>query len=44
MALTKLGSAEANTIGNLPSVGSAAPEFVLSGNDMKDVSSKQVLK
>ena len=41
MALTKLGSVEANTIGNLPSVGSAAPEFVLSGNDMKDVSSKQ---
>lgn len=41
MALTKLGSADANTIGNLPQIGSTAPEFVLSGNDMKEVSSKQ---
>ena len=41
MALTKLGASDANTIGNLPSTGSAAPDFVLSGNDMKDVSSKQ---
>jgi thiol peroxidase len=41
MALTKLGSADANTIGNLPQIGSIAPDFVLSGNDMKDVSSKR---
>ena len=41
MALTKLGSANANTIGNLPSIGSSAPDFMLSGTDMKDVSSKQ---
>ena len=41
MALTKLGSADANTIGDLPSVGSIAPSFVLSGNDMKDVPSSQ---
>ena len=41
MALTKLGSIDANTVGNLPTIGSAAPDFVLSGNDMKDVSSKQ---
>jgi thiol peroxidase len=41
MALTKLGPVEANTIGNLPSIGSTAPDFILSGNDMKDVSSKE---
>jgi thioredoxin-dependent peroxiredoxin len=40
MALTKLGPNDANTIGNLPSVGSSAPDFVLSGNDMKDVDFK----
>jgi thiol peroxidase len=28
-------------VGNLPTIGSTAPDFVLSGNDMKDVSSKQ---
>ncbi len=38
MALTKLGPNDAHTIGDLPSIGSAAPSFVLSGNDMKDVS------
>ena len=37
MALTKLGTFEAHTIGDLPSIGSAAPDFVLSGNDMKNV-------
>ncbi|MEK6782904.1 MAG: thiol peroxidase [Bacteroidota bacterium] len=41
MALTKLGPNDANTIGNLPSIGSTAPDFVLSGNDMKDVNYKQ---
>ncbi len=35
MALTKLGSKDANTIGSLPSNGSIAPDFVLSGNNMK---------
>ncbi len=41
MALTKLGPNDANTIGNLPSTGSTAPDFVLTGNDMKDVNSKE---
>ena len=40
MALTKLGQNDANTIGSLPSIGSIAPDFVLSGNDMKDVNYK----
>lgn len=40
MALTKLGSKDANTIGSLPSNGSIAPDFVLSGNNMKDVNLK----
>lgn len=40
MALTKLGPNDANTIGTLPSAGSTAPDFVLSGNDMKDVAFK----
>jgi len=30
-----------NTNGDLPAVGSAAPEFVLTGSDMKDFSSKE---
>ena len=38
MAQTKLGPNPANTIGDLPSVNSSATEFVLTGNDMKDVS------
>ena len=37
MAQTKLGSTPANTIGDLPSVNSSATAFVLTGNDMKDV-------
>ena len=41
MALTKLGPNDANTIGNLPSLESTAPDFVLTGNDMKDVHSKE---
>jgi thiol peroxidase len=41
MAQTKLGENVVNTNGNLPEVGSAAPEFVLTGSDMKDVTSKQ---
>lgn len=40
MALTKLGPNDANTVGNLPAVGSQAADFVLTGNDMKDVSLK----
>ena len=40
MALTKLGPKDANTIGSLPSKGSIAPDFVLSGNNMKDVNLK----
>jgi thiol peroxidase len=41
MAQTKLGETVVNTIGNLPSVGSSATEFVLTGSDMKDISLKQ---
>ncbi len=40
MAQTKLGPNPANTIGELPSTGTQAPEFVLTTNDMKDVSLK----
>ena len=38
MALTHLGSAPVNTNGDLPLVGSKAPEFTLTGNDLKPVS------
>jgi thiol peroxidase len=38
MALTKLGPNDANTVGNLPAIGSAAPDFKLTSNDMSDVS------
>jgi thiol peroxidase len=40
MAQTKLGPNPANTIGELPSTGTQAPEFVLTSSDMKDVSLK----
>jgi thiol peroxidase len=43
MAITKLGAFEAHTIGELPSIGSAAPEFVLTGTDMKDVTFQQFI-
>ncbi len=35
-AQTKLGPNTADLIGNLPAVGSTAPAFILSGNDMSD--------
>jgi thiol peroxidase len=35
-AQTKLGPNTADLIGNLPTVGSKAPDFVLSANDMSD--------
>ena len=38
MAQTKLGPNPANTVDDLPSVNSSAPAFVLTGNDLKDVS------
>ncbi len=38
MAQTKLGPNAANTIGELPAIHSSAPAFVLTANDMKDVS------
>jgi len=41
MALTKLGPNDANTVGNLPAIGSAAPDFKLTDNDMSDVSFSQ---
>ena len=40
MAQTKLGENVVNTSGNLPVVGSDAPDFTLTGNDLKDVNSK----
>jgi thiol peroxidase len=40
MAQTKLGENTVNTSGNLPVSGSIAPDFTLTGNDLKDVSLK----
>lgn len=40
MAQTKLGENVVNTNGNLPSVGSTAQDFTLTGIDLKDVSLK----
>lgn len=40
-AQTILGSATANLVGELPSIGSAAPAFTLSANDMSDRSLSQ---
>jgi thioredoxin-dependent peroxiredoxin len=40
MALTKLGPNDANTVGELPAVGSSAADFILTGTNMKDVSFK----
>jgi thiol peroxidase len=37
MALTKLGPIDANTIGDLPAVGTQAIDFVLSATNLKDV-------
>jgi len=37
MAQTKLGENTVNTLGNLPAVGSTAPDFSLAGNDLKEV-------
>jgi thioredoxin-dependent peroxiredoxin len=39
MAQTKLGENIVNTIGDLPAVGSIAPSFTLTGNDLTDVRS-----
>jgi len=41
MAQTHLGQDIVNTEGELPAVGSTAPDFTLAGNDMKDVQLKQ---
>jgi thioredoxin-dependent peroxiredoxin len=40
MAQTKLGETTVNLNGNLPSIGSAAPDFTLAGVDLKDMSLK----
>ncbi|MEZ4973129.1 MAG: thiol peroxidase [Cyclobacteriaceae bacterium] len=37
MAQTKLGENTVNTIGDLPAVGSSAPDFTMVGNDLKEV-------
>jgi len=37
MAKTALGGNEANTVGNLPAIGSQAPDFTLTKNDLSDV-------
>ncbi|MBX2944340.1 MAG: thiol peroxidase [Cyclobacteriaceae bacterium] len=41
MAQTKLGENVVNTAGDLPKVGSAAPDFILTGSDMKEVTLNQ---
>ena len=38
MALTKLGPNDANTVGDLPAIGSPAVDFSLTATNMKDVS------
>ena len=40
MAQTKLGENIVKTNGDLPAIDSSAPDFTLTGNDLKDVSSK----
>jgi len=40
MAQTKLGENTVNTNGNLPAIGSTAPDFTLTGIDLKDASLK----
>jgi len=40
MAQTKLGESVVNTIGNLPSIGSTAVDFTLTGNDLKEIDLK----
>lgn len=40
MALTKLGPNDANTVGDLPAIGSSAADFTLTATNMKDVSFK----
>jgi len=40
MAQTKLGPNAANLVGELPTIGAAAPDFTLTANDMKAVSLK----
>jgi thiol peroxidase len=40
MAQTKLGENIVNTMGDLPTIGSTAPDFTLTGNDMKEVTLK----
>lgn len=40
MATTKLGETTVTTIGELPAIGSMAPDFTLTGNDMKEVTLK----
>src|SRR5690349_8952965 len=37
MAQTKLGDTVVNTNGNPPAVGTMAPDFTLTGNDLRDV-------
>ena len=39
MATTTLGDNTVHTVGDLPQVGSAAPDFVLTGSDLADVPS-----
>jgi thioredoxin-dependent peroxiredoxin len=40
MALTKLGPNDANTIGELPAIGTSAADFTLTATTMKDVTLK----
>ncbi len=40
MALTKLGPNDANTVGDLPAIGTSAVDFTLTATNMKDVGFK----
>ncbi|MEO5602908.1 MAG: hypothetical protein ABIR06_18455 [Cyclobacteriaceae bacterium] len=40
MAQTKLGEATVNTTGSLPALGASAPDFTLTGTDLKEVTLK----
>ncbi|MGC9336719.1 MAG: thiol peroxidase [Candidatus Cloacimonadia bacterium] len=43
MATTKLNGKEIKTNGDLPEIGKPAPEFILTNNDLEDVSLKDFL-
>jgi thiol peroxidase len=42
MAQTKFGEITVNTIGDLPAAGTIAPDFILTGSDLKDIALSQI--